>query len=79
MLDELGLIAVVEWLVKDGSRRMAVPVDLQLAAEDPPIGDLASTALYRMVQETLTNIARRAQATQVTVAGQAENAQHGST
>ena len=68
MLDDLGLNAAVEWLVKDWSRRMGVPVDLQLEAEDPPIGDSASTALYRMVQETLTNIARHAQATQVTVA-----------
>ena len=68
MLDDLGLNAAVEWLVKDWSHRMGVPVDLQLEVEDPPIGDSASTALYRMVQETLTNIARHAQATQVTVA-----------
>lgn len=68
MLDDLGLNAAVEWLAKDWSRRTGVPVDLQLEAEDPPVGDSASTALYRMVQETLTNIARHAQATQVTVA-----------
>ena len=67
MLDDLGLNAAVEWLVKDWSRRMGVPVELQLEAEDPPISESASTALYRMVQETLTNIARHAQATQVTV------------
>jgi two-component system sensor histidine kinase UhpB len=67
MLDDLGLNAAVEWLVKDWSRRMAVSVGLRLAPEDPPIGDSASTALYRMVQEALTNIARHSQASRVTV------------
>jgi signal transduction histidine kinase len=65
MLDDLGLNAAIEWLADSWSRRMGVAVTLQLKAVEPALDDAVNIALYRMVQEALTNIARHAHATQV--------------
>lgn len=67
MLDDIGLSAAIEWLAQESARRMGVEVRWQLPASDPPISDAASIALYRMVQEMLTNVARHAQATEVRI------------
>ncbi len=67
MLDDLGLNAAIEWLARDAARRMGVEVTVRLGEGDPPLGERASIALYRMVQEALTNVARHARATEVEV------------
>ncbi len=64
MLDDLGLNAAIEWLARDAARRMGVEVSVQLGEGDPPLDERASIALYRMVQEALTNVARHAHATE---------------
>jgi PAS domain S-box-containing protein len=64
MLDDLGLADAVSWLVEDFARRSGVACKL----EKPPEGDLdaversLATAIYRALQESLTNIARHAAA-----------------
>jgi len=69
MLDDLGLAEAAEWLVEDFAERTGIPCDLEL--EDPEavsaLGSLTATAIYRMLQESLTNVARHAQATHVHV------------
>jgi PAS domain S-box-containing protein len=67
MLDDLGLNAAIEWLADSWSRRMGVAVKLHLRAADPALDDAVNIALYRMVQEALTNITRHAHATQVCI------------
>jgi two-component system, NarL family, sensor histidine kinase UhpB len=67
MLDDLGLNAAIEWLARDASRRMGVEVTVRLGDGDPPLDDRASIALYRMVQEALTNVARHAHATEAQI------------
>ncbi|MDH3460412.1 MAG: PAS domain-containing sensor histidine kinase [Burkholderiaceae bacterium] len=62
MLDDLGLNAAIEWLARDSARRMGVEITLHLADDAPPVSDEVAIALFRMVQEALTNIARHAQA-----------------
>lgn len=68
ILEELGLIAAVERLCEDFERVHGVKVTLH---RDPlPAGRLepaAETALYRIVQEGLANVARHAEASQVEV------------
>jgi PAS domain S-box-containing protein len=64
MLDDLGLNAAIEWLARDAARRMGVEVSVELGEGDPPLDERASIALYRMVQEALTNVARHAHATE---------------
>jgi two-component system, NarL family, sensor histidine kinase UhpB len=68
MLDDLGLTAAIEWLARDASRRMGIPVSAQLPADEPRLDPRVSIALYRMVQEALTNVARHAQASSVQIA-----------
>jgi two-component system sensor histidine kinase UhpB len=63
MLDDLGLKASIESLVGDAQHRMGIPVDLHMDEAVPlRLNDLASVAVYRIVQEALTNIARHAKA-----------------
>lgn len=66
MLDDLGLGAAVEWLVQDFARHTGLRCTTQLD-EVGALDDSVATALYRMVQEALTNVLRHAQATEVAV------------
>ncbi len=68
-LDDLGIELALETYVREWSVRYAIPADVALTgdATDRPLrGDVGST-LYRIVQEALTNVARHAQAAQVSV------------
>jgi len=65
MLDDLGLNAAIDWLVRDIARRTGLEITLHLDDSDPPLGERASIALYRMVQETLEEIGRLHQGTDV--------------
>jgi two-component system sensor kinase len=66
MLDDLGLVPAIEHLLHQLSERTGIRVDLR-AAGHLAIGDPLATALYRMVQEALTNVARHAEASKVRV------------
>jgi PAS domain S-box-containing protein len=64
MLDDLGLADATSWLVEDFGKRSGIDCRIQLP-ESGALDELSSsvaTALYRAVQESLTNIARHAQA-----------------
>lgn len=67
MLDDLGLNAAIEALAREASHRMDVEVAVRLGDEDPPLADGAAIAVYRMVQEALTNVGRHARATEVRI------------
>jgi PAS domain S-box-containing protein len=67
MLDDLGLTAAIGWLARDASQRMGIPVHTRLPVAEPAADPRVATALYRMVQEALTNVARHAQAKSVEV------------
>jgi signal transduction histidine kinase len=75
MLDDLGLADATTWLVEDFAKRSGVECRLQLPDTDAlePLSKTASTALYRAVQESLTNIARHAQAKRAWVLFAVEN------
>ncbi len=67
MLDDLGLKAAIESLARDSERHMGIQISLELDDACVTIGNAAAIALYRMVQEALTNIARHAQATRARI------------
>ena len=67
MLDDLGLNSAIESLARDAARRMDIEVMVSLGSEDPPLAPGADIALYRMVQEALTNVGRHAGATDVRI------------
>ncbi len=65
ILDDLGLEPSIEWLVEDFSQRYAIPVTASLETGNFDFAADAATAVFRIVQEGLTNIARHANATSV--------------
>ncbi|RIX47538.1 MAG: PAS domain S-box protein [Rhodocyclales bacterium GT-UBC] len=67
VLDDLGFAAAANWYVDQFSKRTGLPVTLDLPEEDPQIGGALATALFRILQESLTNIARHAQASAVNI------------
>ena len=65
MLDDLGLAAAIETLLERFADQTGVQVELRAEGGDVP--GIARRALYRIVQEALTNVARHAQARGVRV------------
>lgn len=67
LLDDLGIMPAMEWLAQDFEARTGVACELVVC---PQLGQVASpeaTAFFRIVQEALTNVARHANATRVTI------------
>jgi len=67
ILDDLGLVAAVEWAANDFQARTGTKCRVGLPDVDIPIHPECATALFRIFQETLTNVARHARATEVNV------------
>jgi two-component system sensor histidine kinase UhpB len=66
ILDE-GLLAAVEWATEEFQSRTGTKCRLDVPADDIVIDREVATALFRILQETLTNVARHANATHVSV------------
>ncbi|WP_454825695.1 PAS domain-containing sensor histidine kinase [Paraburkholderia xenovorans] len=67
MLDDLGLIPAIEWLATDFTNRYGIDVERDIETGDARFSPAGATALFRIVQEALTNVARHADATLVTL------------
>jgi signal transduction histidine kinase len=67
MLDDLGLIPAAEWLAQNFSERTGIPCRLQIRPPDIELAEPHASALYRILQESLTNVARHARASRVEV------------
>jgi PAS domain S-box-containing protein len=67
MLDDLGLRAAIEQLLNDLAERGGMQVSLEGSDADADLKEPLATAVYRMVQEALTNVARHSGATAVAV------------
>ncbi len=67
LLDDLGFAAAVEWLASNFSQRSGIPCEFAANMGDINLPDPQATAVFRMLQECLTNIARHAKATQVEI------------
>jgi PAS domain S-box-containing protein len=67
VLDDLGLVAAIEWQCQDFQKRTGIPCTCVTSADDLAVESERATALFRICQEALTNTARHAQATAVTI------------
>jgi len=67
VLDAVGLVAAVEWAAGEFAARTGTKCQLDLPQDDVVIDQERATAVFRIFQETLTNVARHATATEVDV------------
>jgi PAS domain S-box-containing protein len=74
ILDDLGLSAAIEWQSGQFQDRTGIDCDIISEPEDIVLDQTRSTAIFRIFQETLTNIARHANATNVDIVIQEEAA-----
>jgi len=67
ILDDLGLVAAIEWQAREFQERTKIPCEVVVVPEDITVDPERSTVIFRIFQETLTNISRHAGATNVEV------------
>jgi signal transduction histidine kinase len=67
VLDEIGLAAAIGWQARDFQVRSGIRCNVQIPADGAPLDQARSTAMFRIFQELLTNVARHAHATRVDV------------
>lgn len=64
---DLGLAAAIEWQVQQFRQRTGIACDLRIGNEEIPLDNDRATAVFRIVQESLTNIVRHAGASLIQV------------
>ena len=62
-----GLVAAIAWLARQFERRTGIACRLDMPVPEPVLEDRHATALFRVVQESLTNVARHAGAGAVSI------------
>ncbi len=65
MLDDIGLAATLEWQLQEFRKRTGICCTTSITPKEIQVAETISTAVFRVFQETLTNIARHAKATEV--------------
>lgn len=73
ILDDLGLAAALEWLVQEFAERTGLRCQIDLEPEELVVPPDLATALFRICQESLTNVMRHARASQVKIRLQQED------
>ena len=68
MLDDLGLVPAVEWLAETFTQRNGIPCELAIEDDEIELPKVQATAVFRIVQEALANVAKHAGAARVRVA-----------
>jgi two-component system sensor histidine kinase UhpB len=67
LLDDLGLVPAIEWLAQDFQTRTNIRCKVHFHSDEIELDPDCSTAIYRISQEALTNIARHAKASLVDI------------
>jgi len=67
ILDNLGLIPAIEWQADQFAERTGIRCAVKVPKQEFGLSPEASTALFRILQESLTNVARHSGAAQVTI------------
>ena len=72
VLDDYGLVAALHWYGEQFAQRTDIAVTVEGEEPVPRLAARVENALFRIAQEALTNVAKHAQATQVTVIVEAD-------
>lgn len=67
ILDHLGLVPAIRWYIKEFQKRVKVRCKWTLCEDDIPMDKDRAVAVFRILQEALTNIARHSKASRVTI------------
>jgi signal transduction histidine kinase len=67
ILDDLGLVAAIEWQANDFQSRTGITCEVTAMDCEPELNRDLNTTFFRIFQETLTNVIRHAEATRVEV------------
>ena len=67
ILDDIGLMAAIEWQAKQFESRSGITCTIDSLGDDLKLNPDQSTAIFRILQEALTNILRHAQASKVNI------------
>ena len=67
VLDKLGLVAAMEWQAREFQERSGIACETHLPADEISLDSDRATAVFRIFQEALTNVARHANASKVVV------------
>jgi signal transduction histidine kinase len=73
ILDELGIAAAIEWLAKDFQHRTGLECTVATSGVDRAFDTARTTAVFRIVQEALTNVTRHAKASRVHISLEKED------
>lgn len=73
ILDDLGLVAAIEWQCQQFTSRSGISCQCHSLVENVDLTRDRATAVFRVLQEAFTNILRHARATRVTVTIQEED------
>ena len=66
-LEDLGLVAAMQYLVNQLAQSEGIPVNLKIDGDVEGLSNDMEVAIYRILQETLNNVRRHAHATEVNV------------
>jgi PAS domain S-box-containing protein len=64
---DMGLVAALEWLCDESSSRADIPCTLQLSHAEFDLDEARAVTVFRIVQESITNVARYAQASKIDI------------
>ena len=67
VLDQLGLAAAIEWQGQEFAGRTGIEVIMEVCPDGALIPDDLGSSAFRILQESLTNVARHAKAARVTI------------
>jgi PAS domain S-box-containing protein len=65
---DLGIVPAIEWLAMEFTRKTGIGCDLELPKSDIATTEALAVALFRITQESLTNVGRHARAGRIQVA-----------